>query len=170
MDTLTIAAAFRLRNKLKERIKKITVQIESTDVVKDAGMPENTTAFDGKTFTETIQMVTRLMSVLKDLNLAIDNANVVNKEDLITLESTKAEIALYENIANKCRSSEQFRFEYNADGGKNKIMLEMVLDQPALVTRLDQLIRLKDAIEEKLSESNFKTVVNFDMSAIKKWL
>jgi hypothetical protein len=170
MNNLTIASAFRLRNKLKEKIKKLTTQINRADAVKDAGTAENTSIFDGKTFSETIKVADRLMSALRDLNIAIDTSNVINREDLITLETTKAAIALYEDVADKCRSADKVRYEYNAAGGRDKIELESLLDQKTIVNQLDTLKKTKDDIEEKLADSNFKTLVNFDPSTIKDLL
>jgi hypothetical protein len=166
MNNLTIASAFRLRNKLKEKIKKLTNRIDCANVVKDAGTAENTAIFDGRTFSETIKIVDKLMTALRDLNIAIDTANVINRGELVTLESTKAAIALYEDIAGKCRMAEKVRYAYNAAGGRDKIELEPLLDQKAIVNQLDMLKKTKDAIEEKLADSNFKTVVNFDPGAI----
>jgi hypothetical protein len=167
---LTIASAFRLRNKLKEKIKKLTLLAETADMTKPVNKEENTRVFDGKTFNETIAAVSLLMATLKDFNLAIEKANAVNKEDLITLESLKAEIAFYDSMAGKFRRVEKFSFEYNASGGRDKIELEPILDQKVIVAKLDSLKREKDEIEERLANSNFNTLVEFDQTLINKLL
>jgi hypothetical protein len=167
---LTITSAFRLRNKLKEKISKLTSLTSGAEITKPVGKEENTVVFDGKTFKETISAVCLLMETLRDFNLAIEKANTVNKEDLITLESLKAEIAFYESLAGKFRRIEKFSYEYNASGGQDKIELEPVLDQKAIVSRLDELKKKKDEIEERLAGSNFKTVVEFDQARINKLL
>jgi hypothetical protein len=170
MNTFTIAAAFRLRNKLKERIKTLTTQIERANVTKDYGTAENTAGFDGRTFGQMLELVEKLMGVLRDLNRAIEKANVVNKDDLISLETIKAHIALYTAVADKCRSAEKFRYEYNAEGGHDKIEQEPILNQTAIVAKLEGFKKTKDQIEEKLAEANFKTPVDFDTEAVKKLL
>ncbi|MDR0720281.1 MAG: hypothetical protein LBF78_11660 [Treponema sp.] len=167
---LTITSAFRLRNKLKEKISKLTSLTGSADITKPAGKEENTVVFDGKTFKETITAVSLLMATLRDFNLAIEKANAVNKEDLITLESLKAEIAFYESLAGKFRRVEKYSYEYNPAGGRDKIDLEPVLDQKTIVSRLDELKKNKDEIEERLANSNFKTIVEFDLARINKLL
>jgi hypothetical protein len=167
---LTITSAFRLRNKLKEKISKLTSLTGSAETTRPAGKEENTVVFDGKTFNETISTVSFLMTTLRDFNLAIEKANTVNKEDLITLESLKAEIAFYESIAGKFRRVEKYSYEYNATGGRDKIELEPVLDQKVIVSRLDELKKKKDEIEERLANSNFKTIVEFDQARINKLL
>jgi hypothetical protein len=167
---LTITSSFRLRNKLKEKIGKLTSLTGSAEITKPADKEENTVVFDGKTFKETISAVCLLMTTLRDFNLAIEKANAVNKEDLITLESLKAEIAFYESIAGKFRRVEKYTYEYNSSGGRDKIELEPVLDQTAIVSRLDELKKKKDEIEERLANSNFKTVVEFDRARINKLL
>jgi hypothetical protein len=93
---LSMASAFRLRNKLKERIKELTNACCMASVTKARGTEENTAGFDGKSFADTVANVSLLMATLRDFNLAIEKANAVNKEDLITLETLKAEIAFYE--------------------------------------------------------------------------
>jgi hypothetical protein len=167
---LTITSAFRIRNKLKEKISKLTSLTGSAEITKPADKEENTVVFDGKTFKETISAVCLLMTTLRDFNLAIEKANTVNKEDLITLESLKAEIAFYESIAGKFRRVEKYTYEYNSSGGRDKIELEPVLDQRAIVSRLDELKKKKDEIEERLANSNFKTIVEFDQARINKLL
>jgi hypothetical protein len=170
MKTLTITASFRLRNRLKERIKKLIGQIERADVIKDAGTEENKAVFDGRTFDETLEMTVRLMESLRSLNMAVEKANVVNKEDLIALETLKAEIVLYDCVTRKCRWAEKFRYEENPEGGHNKINQELILDQAAIVSTFDSLKKMKNEIEERLAERNFKTPVDFDAGEVNKLL
>jgi hypothetical protein len=167
---LTITSAFRLRNKLKERISKLTALTAAAEITKPAGKEENTAVFDGKSFNETIAAVCLLMATLRDFNLAIEKANAVNKEALITLESLKAELAFYESLAGKFHRLEKYSFEYNPEGGRDKIELEPVVDQKAIVAHLDELKKKKDEIEEGLTNSNFKTLVEFDQARITKLL
>jgi hypothetical protein len=167
---LNIASAFRLRNKLKERIKELTKACERASVTKALGTAENTAGFDGKSFTDSVANVSLLMSMLRDFNLAIEKANAVNKEDLITLETLKAEIAFYDTIAGNIRRAEQFDYEYNPDGGRDKIELELVLDQQTVVAHYKDLKKKKEAIEEKLANSNFTVQVDFDQEAINRLL
>jgi hypothetical protein len=167
---LTIAQAFRLRNKLKDKIKKMTSLSESAELTKQVNKEENTTIFDGKTFKETIAAVSLLMSTLKDFNLAIEKANTVNRTDLITLESLKAEIAFYDTLAGRFRRVEKFSYEYNSSGGRDKIELEPVLSQKEIISRLEELKKKKDEIEERLANSNFNTLVEFDQAVIGRLL
>jgi hypothetical protein len=109
---LSISSAFRLRNKLKERIKELTKACERVSVTKACGKAENTTNFDGKSFADTVANVSLLMATPRDFNLAIEKVNAVNKEDLITLETLKAEIAFYNTIVYNIHRAEQFRYEY----------------------------------------------------------
>jgi hypothetical protein len=111
---LTITSAFRLRNKLKEKISKLTSLTGNAEITKPIGKEENTAFFDGKTFKETIAAVCLLMTTLRDFNLAIEKANTVNKEDLISLESLKAEIAFYDSMAGKFRRVEKYSPYFDA--------------------------------------------------------
>jgi hypothetical protein len=110
------------------------------------------------------------MAALRDFNLAIEKANIVNKEDLITLETLKAEFAFYDTIADKIRRFEKFDYEDNPDGGKDKIELELVLDQQTIVSRFYELKNKKDVIEEKLANTNFTVQVDFDQEKINRLL
>jgi len=166
--SINIASAFRLRNKIKERIKKLSDIVQRADVTKPAGTAENTSAFDGRTFNETVEQVRLLMAALRDFNIAIDKANVVNREDLINLESIKAEIAFYDLITQKLRRTSPFAYEQNKEGGMDKIDVELLLDQKSVVSHLENLRKKKDEIEEKLNLSNFKTEVVFDLNIIEK--
>jgi len=168
--SLNIASAFRLRNKMKERIKKLSDIVQRADITKQIGTSENTSTFDGKTFNETVAEVSFLMSVLRDFNIAIDKANEVNREDLIGLETVKAEIAFYDLITHKIRGASPFLYEPNKEGGRDKIEMEFLLDQKVIISHLESLRKKKDEIEEKLANSNFKTEVNFDKNIIEKLL
>jgi len=167
---LNIASAFRLRNKLKERIKKLTEIVQNAEVTKQVGTTENTATFDGKTFNEAIAEINFLMTTLRDFNLAIDKANEVNKEDLINLETLKAEIAFYDLVTQKIRRAPPFFYEHNKEGGRDKIEMELLLDQKSIVSHFESLKKKKDDLEEKLANSNAKTQVNFDRSKIDKLL
>jgi len=168
--SMSIASAFRLRNKLKERIKRLTETADRADLTKPEGTDENVAAFDGKTFKETVAGISLLMTVLRDFNIAIDKANCTNKELLINVESLKAEIAFYESIARRIRGTSLYSYEPNAEGGRDKIRHEPILSQKEIIAHLDSLKKKKDAIEEKLSESNIRTLVDFDQEVISSLL
>jgi len=167
---LNIVSAFRLRNKLKERIKELTRTCQRAKVTKALGTKEITTGFDGKSFTESINNVSLLMLTLRDFNLAIEKSNAANKEDIISLETLKAEIAFYDFIVSKIRSAEQFEYEYNADGGRDKIEQEPVLDQQSVLDYWKNLKKKRGEIEEKLANSNLAIQVDFNPEIINKLL
>ena len=167
---LNIATAFRLRNKLKEQIKKLSEIVQRAEVSKQTGTKENTTAFDGLTFNDAIEKVKLLMATLCDFNLAIDKANEVNRADLIALETLKAEIAFYDTVAHKVRNAQPFSYEYNAEGGRDKIEMELLLDQKSIVSHYENLKKQKDYIEEKLATSNSNTQVDFNRKKIDRLL
>ena len=168
--SLNIASAFRLRNKLKMRIKELTTACVKTSVTKTVGIEENTASFDGKSFAQAIKNVSLLMATLKDFNHAIEKANAINKEDLINMETLKAELAFYDTIVHKIRKAEMFEYEYNPEGGRNKVELELVLNRQTMVERYNKLRMQKDALEEKLAISNFNAKVDFDKEVINRLL
>ena len=168
--SLNIAGAFRLRNKLKERIKRLSDLALGAETTKPEGTDENTAIFDGKTFKETIAQVSVLMAALRDFNIAIDRANLKNKEALINMESLKAEIAFYENITQKVRGAPLYSYEHNAEGGRDKIKQEALLSQKDIVAHLESLKKKKDSMEEQLAKSNIETQVEYDQNTIAKLL
>jgi len=163
---LNIATAFRLRNKLKERIRKLTDIISGAEITKPVGTEEKTAALDGKTLNEVVENVRFLMATLREFNFAIDRANIVNKEDLISLETLKAEIAFYESLTVKVRNARTHKFDHNSEGGKDKIELEPLLDQQLIIAHFRDLKKQKEALEERLATSNGSTQVPFDRSII----
>jgi hypothetical protein len=107
------------------------------------------------------------MDALRRLNFAIDQANFVNRESLITLETTNSELALYNSVADKCRREiKTTRLMENEAGGYTKVELEPLIDQRAVVTRLNSLKKAKEDLEESLAASNFKTPVNFNIREV----
>ena len=168
--SLNIASAFRLRNKLKERIKELSKSCERASATKPLGTEENTVNFDGKNFSESIAAVSLLMATLKDFNLAIEKANAVNREDLITLETLKAELAFYYTIVNKVRFTQKYEYEYNTAGSRDRVEQELVLDQRKLINHYNELKKKKDGLEEKLANSNFSNKVEFDPEVINRLL
>jgi len=167
---LNIVSAFRLRNKLKERIQELTRTCYKAKVTKPIATPENTTVFDGINFTDSIKNVSLLMATLRDLNLAIEKSNITNKEDIINLETLKAEIAFYDTMVNNVRNAEKFEYEYNPEGGRDKIEMELVLNQQIIVDHWKNLKKKKGEIEEKLAISNLAIQVDFDQEIINRLL
>jgi hypothetical protein len=159
-----------LRNRLKEKIQRLNVLIQGAVYEKDAGTEENCTKLDGITLQETIAQTASLMNLLCDFNKEIEKVNEVNRANLTTLESVRAKIALYEQVTASCRACKGYEDEYrevHAVGyEKVRIIKELILDQAAMVKELDDLKKVKNQLEEKLSRSNYETMVDFDTDKI----
>jgi hypothetical protein len=165
-----LASSFRLRNKLKERIAGLSNAIESAEFGKNAGTEENTSPCDGKTLTEAIAEVNALMELLRELNSKIEKANTVNRDSLINMETLKAKIAFYGRVAQKCRHSKKYEFEYDEEGERVKVAKEPLVDQAQVTAVLASLKKEKDALEEKITAVNFNAAVDFDPETILKRL
>jgi hypothetical protein len=163
---VNLASAFRLRNKLKEKISAVTKAIESADFSKNTGTQENTSPCDGKTLAEAIREGSELMDLLQAFNARIEKANLVNRDALIALETFKAKIAFYEKIVQKCRCCRKYEFEFDETGERVKVAKEALLDQGAVTSTLAKLKKEKDALEDRLAAANFSTLVDFDPEAI----
>jgi hypothetical protein len=165
-----INSAFRLRNRLKEKIQHLNVLIKGATYEKDAGTEEKCTELDGITLHETIIQADRLMDLLCDFNKAIEKVNEVNRDDLATVETMRAKIALYEQVTASCRACKGYKDEYRdmpTFGYREvKIVQEPILEQVAVVKKLEDLKKEKNQLEEKLSRSNYETKVNFDTERI----
>jgi hypothetical protein len=157
-----LASAFRLRNKLKEKISNLTDAIDSAEFSKTVGSEENTSPCDGMTLMEAIVEVCTLMDLLLELNGRIEKANASNREPLIELETLKAKIAFYEKLVRKCRQGKTYEFEYDEEGERVKVAKEALVDQGAVTSVLAALKKEKDALEDKLTTVNFNTAVDFD--------
>ncbi|MHB9292054.1 hypothetical protein Holit_01142 [Hollandina sp. SP2] len=163
---VNLASAFRLRNKLKEKISMVTNAIESADFSKNIGTEENTSPCDGKTLTEAIREGSELMDLLQAFNTQIEKANLVNRDALIALETFKAKIAFYEKIVQKCRRCRKYEFECDETGERVKVAKEALVDQGAVTSMLAKLKKEKDALEDRIAAVNFSTPVDFDPEAI----
>jgi hypothetical protein len=168
---LSINAAFRLRNKLKETIARLKALVERADYDREEGAEENRSKLDGRTLEETIAEAVRLMNLLCDFNQAIEKANQVNRADLVTLDTVRAKIALYEEIAEKCRAfvrcTEKTRRMATGEFETIKVLHESLLDQAAAIKTLDALKKEKDELEETLARHNYEITVDFDGDLIR---
>ncbi|MDR1301015.1 MAG: hypothetical protein LBK43_00895 [Treponema sp.] len=159
---LNLASSFRLRNKIKEKISTISAAIEDAEFSKTVGTQENTSPCDGKTLERAISEVGVLMDILQELNLRIAEANQVNRETLITLETLKARIVFYEKITKQCRRCKQYELEQSEEGDLLKVAKEPLVDQGKMTAVIAALKKEKDALEEKIATVNFNTPVDFD--------
>jgi hypothetical protein len=163
---LNLASSFRLRNKIKEKISNISAAIEGAEFSKTAGTEENTSPCDGKTLEQAVSEVSVLMDILQELNRRIAEANLVNRDTLITLETLKARIVFYEKITKQCRQCRKYELERGDEGDLIKVAKEPLLDQGKMTAVLAALKKEKDALEEKIATVNFNTVVDFDPEQI----
>jgi len=161
-----LASSFRLRNKLKEKIANLSDSIDGAEFNKNTGTEENTSPCDGKTLTEAIAEVNVLMELLRDLNIKIDKANLVNRDSLIIMETLKAKISFYAKVVSKCRMCKNYEFEYDEEGERVKVSKEPLVDQGQITATLASLKKEKDALEEKITAVNFSTAVDFDPEVI----
>jgi hypothetical protein len=170
METMNINSAFRLRNRLKEKIQHLNNLIKNATYEKEEDAEEKGVELDGMILKEALAKAIALMDLLCDFNKAIETANEINRADLVALESIRAKIALYEQITAKCRVCKGFEHQYKevASGiyKEVKIIKHPLLDQSAMVKELDIFRKEKTSLEEKLSRSNYAAKVNFDVEKI----
>jgi hypothetical protein len=165
MQTLNINSAFRLRNRLKEKVAHLSNMVAGAAYEKEAGTKEQGGALDGMTLAEAIPRATALMDLLCEFNQAIEKANEANRADLVALETIRAKIALYGQITQKCRQFTGTKSVWRREGDET-IIMEPLLDQREMVKELAALKAQKSSMEEKLSRSNYGTKVDFDADRI----
>jgi hypothetical protein len=166
---MNINEAFRLRNRLKDRIRDLKERVVAAEYEKNEGGEENTWRLDGKTLKETIEITDTLMDLLCALNDAIENANTKNRIDLVRMETLKQKLAFYAGIVQKCRDGKRFEYEYPegySSEKMTKVAKILVLDQPSMVEKYNALKKENVQLEAKLAKQNAKTNVNFDASKI----
>jgi hypothetical protein len=166
---MNINEAFRLRNRLKDRIRDLQGRVTDAEYEKTEGAEENSWRLDGKTLKETIEVTDTLMDLLCAFNEAIENANAENRLDLVRMETLKQKLAFYSGIVLKCREGKRFDYEYpegySSDKMK-KVTKVLVLDQPDMVGKYNALKNENAKLEAKLAQQNAKINVEFDASKI----
>jgi hypothetical protein len=170
---MNINEAFRLRNRLKDRIRDLKERVADADYEKTEGAEEHIWRLDGKTLKETIEVTDTLMDLLCAFNEAIENANAGNRLDLVRMETLKQKLAFYSGIALKCRQGKRFDYEYPegySSDKMTKVAKVLVLDQPDMVGKHNALKNENAKLEAKLAKQNAKINVEFDASKIEEAL
>ena len=171
---MNLNEAFRLRNRLKDRIRDLKDRVAKAEHEKNEGTDEFTRPLDGKTLKETIELTDSLMDLLCAFNEAIENANTVNRIDLVRMEALKQKIAFYSGIIHKSRQGKGYEYEYSkghySGDSMIKIVKVLVLDQASMVEKYNALNTERDALETHLAKQNAKIQVEFDSTKIKKAL
>jgi hypothetical protein len=166
---MNINEAFRLRNRLKDRIRDLKERVVDAEYEKTEGAEENSWRLDGKTLKETIEVTDTLMDLLCALNEAIENANAENRLDLVHMETLKQKLAFYSGIVLKCRKGKRFDYEYPegySSDKMTKVTKVLVLDQPDMIGKYNVLKNENAKLEAKLAKQNAKINVEFDASKI----
>ena len=169
---MNINEAFRLRNRLKDRIRELRERVANAEYEKTVDTEEHTRPLDGKTLKETIEITTSLMDLLCSFNEAIEEANAVNRIDLVRMEGLKQKLAFYSCIAKKCREGKGYEYEY-PNGGRydiNTTMIKvekvLVIDQQTNVEKYNKIRSEIDKLESKITKQNVKIQVDFDLNKI----
>jgi len=171
---MNLNEAFRLRNRLKDRIKDLKERVTNAEYEKTENTEEFTRRLDGKTLKETIEITDTLMDLLCAFSEAIENANIVNRLDLVRLEALKQKLAFYSGIVQKCRKTKGFDYEY-PDGTYSsdsmvKVKKVLVLEQQSIIEKYNALRSETDKLEAKIAKQNMKIQVDFDGSKIESAL
>jgi hypothetical protein len=175
---LNISSAFRLRNQLKEKIAEMAAMRNAASIDKTVGEEENRKPFDGKTYQQNVEESIRLMDLLFSFNQAIEKANEANRMDLLARESLQSKMALYSCLVSQCRKHKGYDYEYPEAREddiyerptKVKVLKELVLDQDALVKKLQGLKKSRIRLDEKLARSNEQLQVDFDERRVQEVL
>jgi hypothetical protein len=170
---MNINEAFRLRNRLNEKIRDMKERVAKAEYEKTVGTEENSWPLDGKTLKETIEATDSLMDLLCIFNEAIENANAENRLDLVRMETLKQKLAFYSGIVLKCREGKRFDYEYPEGYSTDKmtrVAKVLVLDQPDMAGKYNALKKESAKLEAKLAKQNAKIIVEFDASKIEEAL
>jgi DNA-binding protein YbaB len=170
---MNISEAFRLRNRLNDKIRNLKERVAKAEYEKTEGAEENSWCLDGKTLKETIEVTDTLMDLLCAFNEAIENANAENRLDLVHMEALKQKLAFYSGIVQKCREGKRFDYEYPEGYGSEKMIKVtkvLVIDQPDMVGKYNALKNESAKLEAKLAKQNARISVGFDASKIEEAL
>ena len=171
---MNLNEAFRLRNRLKDRIRDLKETINAANFEKNEGEEEFTRRLDGKTLKETIELTDTLMDLLCAFSEAIEKANAVNRTDLVRMEALKQKLAFYTGIVQRCRKTNAYEnelvYDENDSFKRVKVVKVLVLDQPSIVEKCNAIRSERDKLDSKLARQNAKIQVEFDYSEIEKVL
>jgi DNA-binding protein YbaB len=170
---MNINEAFRLRNRLKDKIKDLKERVAAAEYEKTKDTEENSWRLDGKTLKETIEITDSLMDLLCAFNEAIEKANAENRLDLVRMEAFKQKLAFYSGIVLKCREAKRFDYEYPEMFSTDKmtrVTKVLVLDQPDMAGKYNALKKENAKLEAKLAKQNANINVDFDASKIEEAL
>jgi hypothetical protein len=162
---MVLAEAFMKRNDLKKQIALLT-KAAGDNLWQDKSLPIN---FDKGTKVNpavAYEKAITLMGELKNLNIAIAEANQVNSATLRDLETTTAQISLMESVlqaAERYPGDKQRERDYVEGGIVNVVREnEWLVDPQALRVSLDEAQKHKRDLEKKLAHNNFVTEVVTD--------
>jgi hypothetical protein len=170
---MNISEAMKLRNKLKQKIEDLQQsvlncdfgvripQIESEDDGSDEA--KKYANLDGKTYDEALIEIDEIRDALRDLNLAIEKANEVNRLALNELHSLSSSISWEERMVRTARNFKESTMMYEQGSEKPVEVFFRRASKTDFVKRLASLKKRKDELEDVISANNGRTVVQYKL-------
>lgn len=161
---MSLASAFRYRNKVKKILFRIKYRLEGCNVAVD---PEDVAhanqGFETKSYDGDVKLLLDLMDLLFTVNLAIDNANEGAHEILATINTCSAKIDLLNKVTGNIRGSKLYWQDRNTVSGEIKKIAMQPLYQKDWLDELNESRKKMNLYEDKLNAFNARTMVNFDV-------
>lgn len=155
---LSIADAFKLRNKIKAKIAELSMVLQREALYKDPDLTteESLRAFDGIAFDTVVCNAEALMDSLCALNTAIDTTNVRLRDTLNALETLKVKQSLNKNILDKIRGSAVFETKVNTVSGETiKTRLVPIFENKDVYVQKEKDFALqKQKLEDEIAAGN----------------
>jgi hypothetical protein len=162
---INITTAMKIRNKLKSRLQTLQGGIERIDfsvsVEDEDPATKKWPALDYKTYDEALAEIDLTREDLRRLNLAMEDANGVNRMALNELHSLEAAIDWEERMLQASRGFREKREEYDHEADKKVTKLYRVASKRDFVARLAKLRERKDELEALVSKNNGSVEVKF---------
>ena len=161
---LSLADAFRYRNKVKKVLNRIKTKVERENVAID---PEDldhiNQGFETKSYDGDVSLLLGLMNLLYTVNCAIDKANEGAREILNTINTCSAKIELLNKVTNNVMGCKLYKQDRNPVSGEIKKIALQPLYQKDWQEELVECRKTINLYEEKLSVFNAATLLKFDV-------
>ena len=163
---MNITGAMKLRNKLKSRIETLQSGVSNVDFGVDVDVDTKTKkwpALDGSTYEGALDEIDLTRAELSRLNLAIEEANAVNRLALNELHSLDSAVAWENSMLREARFFKEEKDDYEIkDGERIKVTKKQKpISTRDFAARLAALRKRRSELEDEISLANGTTEVDF---------
>jgi len=159
---MSLASAFRYRNKIKKCVGRMTALMEGLSVAIECDDVERQKdCFVTKSYDGDVQMILLMKDLLKVVNVAIDNANYEARELINEINACKEKIDFLERIHSNIACTKLYVVEHWKDEPVKTPLIPLY--EKKWGDELDEVHRELFNYENKLNDFNGRTRVSFEI-------